>query len=217
MAQNSQHIIVFDSGVGGLSIYRPLKTALPAENIVYMSDPAGFPYGDKSMVWLKARFVELSQQFASLNPRLVVLACNSATTNIIADLRERLTCPVVGVEPVIKPLSRYKSSLVLMTASSASSRSTAELLAKYGDHVKVYTPIGLAAAIEYNDYVQVKNSIHEIKQFVLKQKIEAIGLSCTHYPLILNELKKAMPDVVFIDPSDAVVTEVVRVLKSSEL
>lgn len=206
-------IIVFDSGIGGQSIYRPLKQVLPAENIIYISDPANFPYGDKSSQWLSQRFAQLAEDFAALNPKLLVLACNTATTNIIAQLRQDLSCPVVGVEPVIKPLASYRSALALMTASSASSPATATLLAKYGNHVQIYTPKGLAQAIEYNNYDQVKKNIHEIKNIVLKQQIEAIGLSCTHYPLILGALQAAMPEVIFIDPSDAVVKEVMRVLK----
>lgn len=206
-------IIVFDSGIGGLSIYRPLKIALPQENIIYIADSANFPYGDKSQDWLSNRFADLAVEFNALNPKLVVLACNSATTNIISELRTALDCPVVGVEPVIKPLSDYSSSLALMTASSAKSVSTSRLLEQYGKHVRVYTPVGLAIAIEFNDYDQVKKNIHEITEIVQKDQIQAIGLSCTHYPLIINELKKAMPDVIFIDPSDAVVKEILRVLK----
>lgn len=210
-------IIVFDSGIGGLSIYRPLSIALPNENIIYISDPANFPYGDKSQEWLSARFMELGKRFVTLNPRLVVLACNTATTSIIQELRTLLPCPIVGVEPVIKPLSEYKSALALMTSTSASSRTTKDLLAKYGTHVQVYTPVGLPTAIEYNNYEQVKNSIHEIKEIVQKNHIQAIGLSCTHYPLILPELQKAMPEVTFIDPSSAVVREVLRVLELGQI
>lgn len=210
-------IIVFDSGVGGLSIYKPLRLALPQENIIYIADSQNFPYGDKSPAWLSQRFVELSAQFASLNPKLVVLACNSATTNIIAEVRARLTCPVVGVEPVIKPLARFSSALALMTNVSATSTTTARLLKKYGEHVQVYAPKGLANAIEYNDYAQVKKSLHEIKKIVLRDHVQAIGLSCTHYPLILHEFKKVMPGVEFIDPSGAVVKQVLRVLESTQV
>lgn len=205
-------IIVFDSGIGGMSIYRPLKIALPDENIIYITDAANFPYGDKSVEWLKTRFTELGQQFKSLSPKLVVLACNTATTGIIDDLRSVLDCPVVGVEPVIKPLSQYQRSLVLMTATTAGSASTAKLLREYGPHVQVFSPKGLAVAIEFNDFEQVKKNLHEIKEIVQRESIEAIGLSCTHYPLILAEFKSAMPGVLFIDPSEAVVKEVVRVL-----
>jgi glutamate racemase len=210
-----QPIIVFDSGVGGLSIYRPLKAALPTENIVYQTDSNNFPYGDKSADWLAARFVELAEDFAALNPKLVVLACNSATTNIISQLRLSLSCPVVGVEPVIKPLSVYQHPLALMTESAATSKTTSALLEKYGSHIEIYVPKGLATAIEFNEYDQVKNNIHELTEFVQQHQTDAIGLSCTHYPLILPQLQKALPQVVFIDPSAAVVREVLRVLESS--
>lgn len=215
LMSNSGPILVFDSGIGGLSIYRPLKYVLPNEPILYLTDSNNFPYGNKSREWLVNRFEQLAIEFESLDPKLVVLACNSATTNIITNLRAHLKCPVVGVEPVIKPLSIYDSALALMTQSSADSLATQNLLAKYGSHVKVYTPKGLAEAIEYNNYDQVKTNIHEIKKVVHKNKVQAVGLSCTHYPLIISELRKAMPDVEFIDPSGAVVKEVQRVLESN--
>lgn len=214
---SNRPIIVFDSGIGGLSIYRPLQIALPHENVIYIADSANFPYGDKSKEWLTKRFEELGIQFAALNPKLVVIACNTATTNVIQDLRNTLDCPVIGVEPVIKPLAQYEASIALMTTSAAESTTTARLLEEYGKHVKIYSPHGLASAIEFNDYEQVKNNIHEIKELVQKENIKAVGLSCTHYPLVLKELQKAMPEVVFIDPSDAVVKEAVRVLKSSQV
>jgi glutamate racemase len=208
-------ILVFDSGIGGLSIFRPLKLALPKENIIYLMDSNHFPYGNKSSDWLTNRFKELSIDFKKLNPKLVVLACNSATTNVIKDLRELLDCPVVGVEPVIKPLSVFTHSLALMTEASASSESTKNLLIKYGEHVQIFTPHGLAMAIEYNDFEQVQKNIHEIKQVVQEGGIKAVGLSCTHYPLIIKEFELAMPGITIIDPSDSVVKEVLRVLESN--
>jgi glutamate racemase len=210
-------IIVFDSGIGGLSIYRPLKQALPEENIVYMTDSNHFPYGNKSSQWLTNRFKELAIDFKKLSPKLVVLACNSATTNVITDLRNSLDCPVVGVEPVIKPLANFTHALALMTEVSASSDATKKLLLTYGDHVRVYIPHGLASAIEYNDFEQVQKCIHEIKVIVQEGHIEAIGLSCTHYPLVLKQFEDAMPGFKFIDPSSAVVKEVIRVLESTQI
>lgn len=209
-------IIVFDSGLGGFSIYRPLRAALPSANILYLADTANFPYGDKSQAWLSARFRQLSKHFADLNPSLLVLACNTATTAIITQLRSSMSCPVVGTEPIIKPLAKYTSSLVLMTASTAASHQTARLMSLYGDRVRLYTPHGLAQAIEYNDYDQVKKSIHEIKKIAQKYQVQAIGLSCTHYPLILPYLKQAMSKIDFLDPSKAVVRQVQRVLRLSQ-
>ncbi len=208
-------IIVFDSGVGGLSIYRPLRAALPNENIVYIADSAYFPYGDKSSEWLLKRFRTLARQFSDLSPHLIVLACNSATTNVISEVRSLVACQVVGVEPVIKPLARYKSSLALMTDASAHSEATAILCEKYGKNVHIYVPHGLASAIEFNDYEQVKRSVGEIKKMVQKYHVEAVGLSCTHYPLIMPILKKAMPSIAFIDPAPAVVRQVQKVLRLS--
>ncbi len=207
-------IIVFDSGRGGQSIYRPLKKALPGANILYLDDHEHFPYGDKSLSWLTQRFQELSQLFASLDPLLIVLACNTATVNAVEVLRTELTCPIVGVEPVIKPLAKYDRALALMTAASARAPRTLELLKQYGKHIEIYTPLGLAEAIENNNDVQVKQSIHEIKNIAQKKNIQAIGLSCTHYPLVITDFVQTMPGVTFIDPSEAVVEQVLRVLKS---
>lgn len=209
-------IIVFDSGKGGRSIYNPLSALLPHDHLIYRDDAPNFPYGNKSSEWLTTRLRELAKEWDALDPKLVVLACNTATVNVVEVVRAELACPVVGVEPVIKPLSTYKKALVLMTASSANSTKTKELLATHGTHIQVFTPSSLAEAIEYNDTEQVKKSIKEIKKIVQEQKIQAVGLSCTHYPLIINELKQAMPEIAFIDPSDAVVRQAMRVLRSIE-
>lgn len=206
-------IIVFDSGKGGQSIYTPLRLALPDYHYLYLDDHENFPYGNKSPSWLRHRFVELAKIFKSHSPRLVVLACNTGTVNAIDILRQELPCPVIGVEPVIKPLAAFKRSLALMTTASANSTQTTSLLQKFGSHVRIFTPKGLAEAIEYNDVDQMKMNIHEIKEIVRSHNIEAVGLSCTHYPLILDRLVDAMPGVRFIDPSEAVVREIKRVLR----
>lgn len=213
---SNRPIIVFDSGIGGLSIYRPLKSALPQENIVYFADSAHFPYGHHSSAWITRRFRQLTLDFAALDPQLVVIACNTATVNVIDLLRANLPCPVVGVEPLIKPLAAYPHAMALMTVSSAQSAQTKNLLNKYGDHVQIYTPVGLAEAIEYNDYAQVKRILNQLKRYLAHHPATTIGLSCTHYPLILGEFKRLFPDITFIDPSSAIVREVVRVLRLSQ-
>jgi len=82
--------------------------------------------------------------------------------------------------------------------------------------VQIYTPKGLVEAIEYNDYVQVKKILTRLAQYLRRHPVEAIGLSCTHYPLILFELQRRFPHVIFLDPSPAVVREVVRVLRLAQ-
>lgn len=205
-------IIVFDSGIGGLSIYRPLRSKLPNENIIYVADSQNFPYGNKSSSWINSRFGELGNQFLALDPKLVVLACNTATVAVIAQLRNLFSCRIVGVEPIIKPLSAYQRPLALMTSSAAHSKRTKDLLKKHGSHVKLFTPTGLVEAIEYNDITQVKNILFSLNKLVQKNNYDAIGLSCTHYSLLLEEFKKTIPNVTFLDPARAVVKEVLRML-----
>ncbi|MFH2085792.1 MAG: aspartate/glutamate racemase family protein [bacterium] len=210
----SKPIIVFDSGIGGMSIYRPLRLALPKENIVYLADSINFPYGNKSSLWLSHRFQTLANDFLALDPQIVVIACNSATTNVIKELRRTLDCPVIGVEPVIKPLAQYQAALALMTQTTAIAAPTAALLKRYGQHVQIFSPPDLASAIEYNDIDRVKRIIFTIKKIVQENHIEVVGLSCTHYSLITSTLQKALPNIIIIDPSAAVVKEVLRVLSS---
>lgn len=206
-------IIVFDSGKGGQSIYNSLKKLLPEKNIVYQDDSSNFPYGNKTSIWIQSRLKEIAKNFAKLDPELVILACNSATTNAIELVRKELNCPVIGVEPVIKPLSKYKNSLALMTQASASSIATKSLLKKYGQHVQVYASIDLAEAIEYNNNEQVKKSLNQISEIVKNNNITSVGLSCTHYSLIIKKFEKAMPKVRFIDPTEAVVAQAIRMLR----
>ncbi len=209
-------ILVFDSGIGGLSIYRPLMHRLPQDQILYFADSSNFPYGNKTASWLRSRFTVLASEFAHLNLAALVVACNSATVNAIDIFRSKLMCPIIGVEPVIKPLSGYSQAVALMTAVSASSIQTKNLLIKYGEHVKVYTPTGLAEAIEYNDYTQVKKILTKLARYIRINQIKAVGLSCTHYPLILPELKRRFPGIEFVDPSLAVVRQVERVLRLTQ-
>lgn len=209
---STRPIIVFDSGIGGLSIYRPLCSVLPDENIVYITDSQNFPYGNKSPAWLRSRFRELGQQFIALNPKLVVLACNTATVEVISQLRTLLSCSVVGVEPIFKPLAAFSRPLALMTSSTASSNRTKNLLKKHGSHITIFTPSGLVEAIEYNDITQVKKILLSLNKLVQKNHYDAIGLSCTHYSLYLEEFKKTILNVSFLDPANAVVKEVLRVL-----
>ncbi len=206
-------IIVFDSGRGGESIYNPLKKLLPQKKIVYQNDSDNFPYGHKTTQWIQERLQSIAKEFAQSDPELVILACNSATTNAIEIVRRELKCPVIGVEPVIRPLSKHARAVALMTQASASSITTKSLLKKYGSHVQVYVPENLAEAIEYNDDDQVKTEISKIRSFVKKNQITAVGISCTHYSLILDKLKNALQGIEFIDPSDAVVAQAIRMLR----
>ncbi len=204
-------LIVFDSGIGGFSILKELtQYDVP---ILYYADQAHFPYGDKSIDYLNNRFVELAKIFEKYNPCAVVVSCNSGTVTALPYLRSELSVPVFGVEPVTKMLKDHVSPVVWGTKVTTSSEVAKELRLTHGEHIKYYTPVGLASAIEHNDTVAIntilKKSVTELNQ------VDAIGLSCTHYPLIKPLIQEYFPSVTIYDPSRAVASHVARTLKLS--
>lgn len=207
-------VVVFDSGVGGFSILR-LLLQYPHE-FIYLADQAHFPYGDKSELELQSRLIKLAHWLKLENPDLVVMACNTATVSGIEILRKSLSCPIVGVEPVIKPAAQFPKAMILGTQVTLSSSRTGKLMSSHQGSIISYTPHGLANAIENNNIEQVKNILKKIKIIVQKEKISALGLSCTHYPLIKDLVSKLIPHVYIIDPSQAVADRVAALLKRTK-
>lgn len=209
-------IIVFDSGVGGFSLLRELGNQQISLPLIYLADQAHFPYGDKSPDWLSARLAKIAKWAQALKPSIFILACNTGTVSGISQMRELLSCPVVGVEPVVKPLGSYDKALVLATPVTVDSPRTRELVAQFGGHVQVVSVPGLASAIENNDSVRVKKILQEISIRVLRENIQAIGLSCTHYPLVADLLQPLVPQVHLYDPSRAVVHQLKKYLSPAD-
>lgn len=201
-------LIVFDSGIGGLSILKEfLKIDVP---LLYYADSLNFPYGDKSEVWLKHRLGELAKIFGTYQPLGVVLACNTGTVSSIDLVRANLSCPVFGVEPVVKMLSHHPHSVVWATKVTVNSNTAKLLRATHGNSVCYYNPVGLAAAIESGNQSLVEKILTQVKLEL--GEIDAIGLSCTHYPLIKAEIEKVFPGVILYDPSEAVAAYVIKSL-----
>lgn len=201
-------VIIFDSGIGGLSILKEL--IFLKYPIVYFADQANFPYGEKTSTWLENRLVELSHHFESLSPVAVVLACNTASTIAITKVRDILKCPVVGVEPVIKPATSFKNAVVWATPATLNSSRANDLKQLHGPHVKFYSPRNLASAIEFNNLEQIKESLSLARAEL--GVVDAIGLSCTHYPLIKSQIHDFFPEAQIIDPSPSVAKQVLKVL-----
>lgn len=201
-------LIIFDSGIGGLSILKEfLYTDVP---LLYFADSLNFPYGDKKESWLKQRLGELAELFKAYQPIGVVLACNTGTVSSIDQVRKALSCPVFGVEPVVKMLVHHHHPVVWATKVTLSSTSASNLRSELGQHVRYYTPIGLASAIESQDLSLVRQILERTKTEL--GEADAIGLSCTHYPLIKAEIQKVFPGVTLYDPSRAVATHVIKSL-----
>lgn len=205
-------VIVFDSGIGGFSIVRQIVSRGIPVHIVYLGDQANFPYGDKEDVWLQKRLTEVAQWVKGQDANAFVLACNTGTVAGVTTVREVLSCPVIGVEPVIKPVASYNHALVLMTPSAAASARTEDLKNEYGQHIMIRGCTNLATAIEDNNQADIDISLSEIGEIVERHQIQALGLSCTHYPLIKLQFESRFPAVDIYDPTTAVVTQLTRVL-----
>ena len=216
---------VFDSGIGGLSLLPALRSILPNENFLYVSDDAFAPYGLKNKESIVNRCKTITDHLLEKGSKLIIVACNTATTNAIETLRSNYSVPFIGIEPAIKPAafkSKSKSIGVLATVGTLSSSLFAKTSATFAEDVQVIEQMGsgLVEFIESGSLDDPKLSVlldSYIKP-MLKQNIDTLVLGCTHYPFLLPQLKKLLPNKVqIIDSSDAVALQTLRVLEKNNL
>ncbi len=204
-------LIIFDSGIGGLSILKELLKLNFNYPLLYFADQAYFPYGSKSPLVLRHRLLKLFSYLADFKPSGVVVACNTATSISLDQLRFRFDFPLIGVEPVIKPLSEFSPALLLATPVTISSKRTRELIERYRpSQLYLYPSKNLAFYIETMNFSSIKQELTQIK-LRYPFDFQAIGLSCTHYPLIKNLLATTFGKIRLIDPSPAVAGQIIKV------
>ncbi len=214
-------ILVFDSGLGGLTVFHEIAKARPDASYLYVADDAFFPYGRHSEARLAARVVPLMQDLVAAHaPDLVVIACNTASTLVLPHLRARLAVPFVGTVPAIKPAcvaSRSRLVSVLGTEATVQREYTRALIRDYGQGCDVTLVgaarlAGLAEAALRDDAVNDDAIAQEIAPcFVATdgRRTDTIVLACTHYPLLLDRLARLAPwPVDWIDPAPAIARRV---------
>src|SRR5580698_3014223 len=194
-------ILLFDSGLGGLTVYREVVAARPHVDFLYVADDAGFPYGGLQEPALVSRVVTLMGELIETHrPDLVVIACNTASTIVLPDLRKQFSVPFVGTVPAIKPAcaaSVTKRVSVLGTEATVAREYTRALIRDYaGDcRVKLVGSKKLAGYAE-DDLAGAKVSDDAINEEISPVFVEdgartdTVVLACTHYPLLLDRLKK---------------------------
>lgn len=221
-------ILVFDSGLGGLTVLGRATRACPAAHIVYAADDAGFPYGRLSEDELVARVLAVMERLvARFHPDLAVIACNTASTLVLPALRARFAIPFVGTVPAIKPAAAATRSgliSVLATPGTVARDYTRELIETYaaGHHVTLVGATRLAGLAEQ----ALKGEI--VDDAVLRAEIapcfvetegrrtDIVTLSCTHYPLLLERMKRLAPwPVEWIDPAPAIARRVADLLPAA--
>ncbi len=214
---------VFDSGVGGLTVLAHVRRMLPGEDLVYLADSAHAPYGVRPAAWIRSRCLRLAEWFEERPVKGIVVACNTATAEGVAALRERLSIPVVGIEPAVKPAvaqSRAGCIGVLVTPVTAASEKFRRLCDRFREQARILVQPcpGLVEQIEAGelDAPATRRMLEEFTCPLIGQGADVLVLGCTHYPLLMPQLRRITgASVEIVEPGEAVARELVRRLREA--
>jgi len=215
----------FDSGVGGTSIWKEMIQLLPHENTIYLADSAHAPYGHRSQEEIIALSDKNTKLLLEKGAKIIVVACNTATTNAIDYLRATYAIPFIGIEPAIKPAAlqtQTKSIGVLATAGTLSSALFAQTSEKFASDVKVIERVGEGLVPLIENAKMQSEEMHELLTKylnpMLKEHIDYLILGCTHYPYLIPQIKAIVgKDVEIIDSGFAVSKQIKAVLNQEGL
>ena len=231
MGAEQRPILMFDSGIGGLTVLREARVLMPDRRFVYVADDAAFPYGNWEEPALRAHILDLfSHLLDRFRPEISVIACNTASTLVIEALRERFPGhPFVGTVPAIKPAAeRTRSGLVsvLATPGTVKRQYTRDLITQWASkcHVRLVGSVKLASLAETyvrEGFVDEEAVRAEIAPCFVEQdgqRTDIVVLACTHYPFLVNRMRKTAPwPVDWIDPAEAIARRSLSLIKVSEL
>ena len=224
------NILLFDSGMGGLTVARAVRDSLPSAHLVYAADNAAFPYG----AWQEAELVQrivtvLGRLIVRVRPDIAVIACNTASTLALQALREAYSLPFVGTVPAIKPAAaQTKTNVigVLATPGTVSREYTQSLIHTYAFHCKVilHGAKRLAEMAEHKlkgypvDMEELRAEVAPVFRTRVGKRTDVVVLGCTHYPLLVKEIAEVAPwPVTYLDPAPAIARRVSDVLKTLAL
>ena len=216
---NNNPIGLFDSGIGGTSIWKEIHELMPNEDTIYLADSKNAPYGQKS----KEEIIHLSSKntefLLNQNCKIIVVACNTATTNAIKELRAKYQVPFIGIEPAIKPAALHSKTQtigILATQGTLNSELFHQTAQQFHD-TKIIEQIGhgLVPLIEEGkiNSPQVKQLLNDYLQPMIEANIDYLVLGCSHYPYLLPQIKKILPKhIKIIDSGEAVAKQTKNIL-----
>ncbi|MBQ0735154.1 glutamate racemase [Aquimarina celericrescens] len=216
---------IFDSGVGGTSIWKEITHVLPHEDTIYLADSKYAPYGKRSKEEILALSIKNTEKLLELNCKIIIVACNTATTNAIKELRATYDVPFIGIEPAIKPAAihtKTKKVGVLATKGTLSSELFAKTSDLYARNIEVIEVIGtgLVELIEAG-LINSPEMFSLLKSYLdpmLDQNIDYLVLGCSHYPYLIPTLEKILSDkVTIIDSGEAVARQTKAILASNNI
>ncbi|HSH97638.1 MAG: glutamate racemase [Methylophilaceae bacterium] len=224
-ANKDAPIGVFDSGVGGVSVLKHIRKALPDESVIYYADSHYAPYGNQSPEFIIERARYLTDFLIAHGAKAIVVACNTATAAAVATLRKHYQLPIIGMEPAVKPaVAITKTGVigVLATSGTLKSAQFAALLEHYGHHVQVVTQAchGLVEAIERGE-IDTASTITLLRSYVqplLDANADVIVLGCTHYPFVTTQIESIVTGkAALIDTGEAVARQLRKRLIEEDL
>lgn len=216
---------LFDSGIGGTSIWKEITTLLPNENSIYLSDSMNAPYGHKSKDEIIHLSIKNTEILLENNAKLIVVACNTATTNAIKVLRKKYNVPFIGIEPAIKPAAlKTKNNIIGILATKGTLNS--ELFEKTSSTIdkkilrKEIIGTGLVELIE-NGKLHSNEMTQLLRSYIiplLNQNADCLVLGCTHYPYLIPQIRKIVGDKIqIIDSGEAVARQTKAILLKHNL
>ncbi|MFL2638620.1 MAG: glutamate racemase [Flavobacteriaceae bacterium] len=216
---------IFDSGIGGISIFEEIKKVLPNENIIYLADNFNSPYGKKSKNLITKLSFSNANFLIEKGCKLIVVACNTATTNSIKELRSKFSIPFVGVEPPIKPASeKTKTGVIGVLATSGTLKSGLfnNTTLNYTSNVKMIekSANGLVELIEKGVFSgeKITKILKKSLKPMIKEKIDILCLGCTHYPIIIDTIQSLVPNhVQVIHSGIAVAKQTKKLIKRNKI
>lgn len=224
---DNRPIGVYDSGFGGLSVWRELRRMLPNESLIYLGDGKNCPYGGRSREEITAFATDAMERLVTEGVKMVVVGCNTATTAAVAHLRERWSdMPIVGLEPAVKPAclsSRTRRIAVLATEHSLQSEMFLATALRYAGDVDVVKVVGegfvelVERGAEHS--AEAEAAVRKVVEPLLGMDIDKIVLGCTHYPFLRPLIEGAIGDrdIAVIDSGEAVARRVKWLLERYDI
>ena len=221
---NRNPIGLFDSGIGGTSIWKEVHALLPNENTIYLADSKNAPYGLKTKEEIIALSCKNTEFLLEQNCKIIIVACNTATTNAIKELRSKYEIPFIGIEPAIKPAalkSKTQTIGILATKGTLNSELFHNSVAQHPE-VKIIEQIGhgLVQLIENGD-IDTPEMTELLENYLLpmvEKNIDYLVLGCSHYPYLIPQIKKIIPSrIKIIDSGEAVAKQTKKILEEQNL
>ncbi|SHK75727.1 glutamate racemase [Maribacter aquivivus] len=222
---DNRQIGIFDSGIGGTSIWGEIQELLPNEDCIYLADSKNAPYGEKSEERILELSIKNTEYLLSQGCKIIVVACNTATTNAIDYLRANYTVPFIGIEPALKPAAINTKSKIVGVLATKGTLSSSLFHSTSKNHAAGITVLeqrgtGLVEMIE-NGNLQSDELYQLLEGYIrpmLEKGMDYLVLGCTHYPYLIPLLKKMLPEnVTIIDSGQAVARQTRTVLVKNEL